>query len=160
MERLKGIKNILLQAETKFTLILLILLLSIVIIEVILRYLRLPLYWSEEISRYLFIWMVMFGCIVGVEKKTHFRVDFIIRSVNKKYKRLAFILSNLVAVLFVSSMFYEGIILCIKTQRATSPALGIPQYYTYLAIPIAALLMLVHLLIQIYEKLFFERNLD
>jgi len=160
MNRIRAIKNLLNQFEIKIVLFLLISLISVVVVEVILRYLRLPLYWSEEISRYLFIWMVMFGCIVGVEKKTHFRVDFIIRSVNKKYKRLAFILSNLAAILFVSSMFYEGIILCIKTQRATSPALGMPQYYAYLAIPIAALLMLVHLLIQIYEKLFFERNLD
>jgi TRAP-type transport system small permease protein len=160
MDRLNKIKDILIQAETKITLFLLMLLLIIVVVEVILRYLRLPLYWSEEISRYLFIWMVMFGCIIGVELKTHFNVDIIIRSVKERYKRVAFIISNLVAIVFLSYMLYEGIILCIKTQRATSPALGMPQYYAYLAIPIAAFLMLIHLFIQIYEKLFFERNVS
>src|SRR5918912_4137161 len=31
--------------------------------------------WTEELSRFLFIWMVMIGAMVGVREGTHFEVD-------------------------------------------------------------------------------------
>jgi TRAP-type C4-dicarboxylate transport system permease small subunit len=36
----------------------------------------LPSYlWTEEASRFLFVWMIMLGAMVGVREKTHFEVD-------------------------------------------------------------------------------------
>ena len=160
IKQLKIVRNTLLNWEISIVLFLLIFLLVVVVTEVIFRYLDFPLYWSEEIARYTFIWMVMFGCIIGVEKKIHFQVDIIVRSANKKIQRFIFFLSNFVASLFLIFMFYEGISLCIKTKKVTSAALGIPQFYAYLAVPVAALLMLIHLLFQVYEKMFLERNSD
>jgi TRAP-type transport system small permease protein len=31
--------------------------------------------WTEEASRFLFIWMVMLGAMIGVREHTHFEVD-------------------------------------------------------------------------------------
>src|SRR5438093_12348255 len=31
--------------------------------------------WTEELSRFLFIWMVMLGAMIGVREGTHFDVD-------------------------------------------------------------------------------------
>ena len=31
--------------------------------------------WTEEASRFLFIWMVMLGAMIGVRERTHFEVD-------------------------------------------------------------------------------------
>jgi TRAP-type transport system small permease protein len=31
--------------------------------------------WTEELSRFLFIWMVMLGAMIGVREHTHFEVD-------------------------------------------------------------------------------------
>ena len=31
--------------------------------------------WTEELSRFLFIWMVMLGAMLGVREATHFQVD-------------------------------------------------------------------------------------
>ncbi len=36
----------------------------------------LPSYiWTEEASRFLFVWMIMLGAMVGMREKTHFEVD-------------------------------------------------------------------------------------
>ena len=149
------IKNILLDYEIKIIFILMALLLLLVVIEVILRYLKLPLYWSEEASRYIFFWMVMLAVAIGIEKKTHFHVDIIDRFINKKYRKLLYILSNIVIMLFVIVLFYEGIKLSIYSKGAISPSFAMRMYYVYLIIPVAALLMLFHLFIQIYESLLF-----
>ena len=41
------------------------------------RYTQLiPAYiWTEEMARFLFIWMVMIGAMIGVREGTHFEVD-------------------------------------------------------------------------------------
>ena len=31
--------------------------------------------WTEELSRFLFIWMVMLGAMIGVRERSHFEVD-------------------------------------------------------------------------------------
>ena len=31
--------------------------------------------WTEELSRFLFIWMVMLGAMIGIREHTHFEVD-------------------------------------------------------------------------------------
>src|SRR3954462_15273155 len=48
-----------------------------VTLQVISRYTELiPSYiWTEELSRFLFIWMVMLGAMIGVRERTHFEVD-------------------------------------------------------------------------------------
>ena len=31
--------------------------------------------WTEEMARFLFIWMIMIGAMVGIRESTHFDVD-------------------------------------------------------------------------------------
>src|SRR5262245_55192689 len=46
-------------------------------LQIVSRYTALiPSYiWTEEMSRFLFIWMVMLGAMVGIREGTHFEVD-------------------------------------------------------------------------------------
>ena len=130
----------------------------VVIVEVIFRYLGFPLYWSEEIARYSFVWVILFGCIIGIEKNIHFKVDFFTQSLSKKIQKVIFYFSHFVTGVFLFFLAYKGIMLCINAQGVTSPALGIPQYYAYLAIPITSVLMLFHLSLQAFESIKGKEN--
>ena len=46
-------------------------------LQIISRYTALiPSYiWTEEMARFLFIWMVLIGAMVGVRESSHFEVD-------------------------------------------------------------------------------------
>ena len=48
-----------------------------VTLQIMSRYTQLfPAYiWTEELSRFLFIWMVMLGAMIGIRERTHFEVD-------------------------------------------------------------------------------------
>ena len=48
-----------------------------VTLQIISRYTALiPAYiWTEEMARFLFIWMIMIGAMVGVRESAHFEVD-------------------------------------------------------------------------------------
>src|SRR5882757_2385265 len=46
-------------------------------LQIVSRYTQLiPSYiWTEELARFMFIWMVMLGAMIGVREATHFEVD-------------------------------------------------------------------------------------
>jgi TRAP-type C4-dicarboxylate transport system permease small subunit len=48
-----------------------------VTLQIVSRYTALiPAYiWTEEMARFLFVWMIMIGAMVGVREGTHFEVD-------------------------------------------------------------------------------------
>ena len=98
---MEKIKLILLEKEKSLIMLILIFLLLDVVTGVTLRYFRLPLYWTEEAARYLFVWLVMLGCIVGVEEKTHFSIDAFFKLFPKRLQRLVIILGTIVSGIFL-----------------------------------------------------------
>ena len=52
----------------------------VVFLQVCFRYfLAQPLYWSEELARYLFVWISMIGASLSIQKGGHFGMDFFFR---------------------------------------------------------------------------------
>jgi len=62
--------------------------------------------WTEEMARFLFIWMIMIGAMVGVRESTHFEVDVWPRlgaRANAALKLLAALAVLVMALVFVWS---------------------------------------------------------
>jgi TRAP-type C4-dicarboxylate transport system permease small subunit len=55
--------------------------------------------WTEELSRFLFIWMVMLGAMIGIREGTHFEVD-VWPDLGPKATALLRIASNLCVLVF------------------------------------------------------------
>ncbi|MET1030502.1 TRAP transporter small permease, partial [Domibacillus tundrae] len=56
--------------------------------------------WSEEMSRYLFIWLTFLGAIGAFKNKEHLGVDMLVKRLPNKMKRLVIVISDLM-ILFV-----------------------------------------------------------
>src|ERR1700755_2431607 len=72
-----------------------------VTLQIISRYTALiPSYiWTEELSRFLFIWMVMLGAMIGVRERTHFEVD-VWPTLSPRREALLRIVSNFFVLVF------------------------------------------------------------
>src|SRR5438874_12146271 len=55
--------------------------------------------WTEELSRFLFIWMVILGAMIGIREHSHFEVD-VSPDLGPKPTALLRIISNLCVLLF------------------------------------------------------------
>ncbi|TMK06225.1 MAG: TRAP transporter large permease subunit, partial [Alphaproteobacteria bacterium] len=79
-------------------------------LQIISRYTQLiPSYiWTEELSRFLFIWMVMLGAMVGIKEGTHFEVD-IWPELSRRANAMLRIISNLFVLIFALVFVYWGI---------------------------------------------------
>lgn len=132
---------------------------SIVLImglQVIMRYVfRSSLSWSEELSRYLFIWFSFLGLSHGVHAETHIQLDLTETFFPKMKKPLRHI-GNLVFIVFILYMIMPGIktIDFLMTTKQKSPALGIPMYYVYISLLIGLFLTLFRFFQIYYKKLF------
>lgn len=49
----------------------------VVLLQVVFRYaLNNPLHWTEEMARFLLIWIVLLGAAIGIKRKSHFPLIF------------------------------------------------------------------------------------
>lgn len=98
-------------------------LLTILLINVISRnLLGGSIAWIEEISRYIFTWMMFMGIAIGVHYKKHLGVEFVVGLYPAKVKKAAYFISDvLTLVLFIILAIY-GFRYAGKSMKMFSPS--------------------------------------
>ncbi|MDO7786038.1 TRAP transporter small permease [Desulforamulus aquiferis] len=121
----------------------------LIAVQVFMRYvLEASPSWTEELARYLFIWMVYIGISYGVKKQRHIKVDVIMLILSERAKKSIIIISNFLFIIFCLVIIQQGTAVAIKLLSfgQTSPALSIPMGYVYLASPIGLSLSIIRLI--------------
>ena len=111
-----------------------------IMVQVFFRYIvRNPLKWIEEITRFLFIWMVFIGSIVAHKRMVHPRVDILIeRFFSVKAKRVLQWFTSIYILVFLGIMFYGGTLLSSRLKFLSLPTSGLSLMYLYMVLPISA----------------------
>ena len=130
----------------------------VLFLNVVLRYVfKSSTSWAEELIKYLMIWIAFIGGSICVRQGKHVSIDFFYEFLSIKSKKVLAIIIHLIAIMFCSVMVYYGfkIILFIMKTGQVSPALQIPMWIPYLAIPLGFVLMLLRFiqdLIRIFKE--------
>lgn len=122
---------------------------SLTFAQVIMRYVvKSPLSWSEEIARFMFIWMVYIGISYGVKRNKHIKVDFIINLTPDIFKISILILSDIIFLAFSIFTVIKSYQLSMKifSLGQISPALGIQMGYVYLSTVVGFTLVTIRLI--------------
>ncbi len=110
--------------------------------------------WSEEVTRYLFVYVSLLGSFIAARKNTHLKVDFFVNLLRGNVKRYFTIITNIAVLLFVIYLIPLSYNLSLSTMRNISPGLKMPMGYAYAAIPIGAVLILLGMIEQLLIKIF------
>ena len=144
--------------EKYFTAVLFAVMCVVLILQVIFRVAKHPLSWSEEIARYLFVWVIYLASSRAMATQKHLTVDILPIFLKGKSKVILHILSTLLTLAFFVGLLYAGSLvlpnLLVKTQF--SPAVHINMFYLYLAPTVGAVLMTIRalqLLVVDFKKL-------
>lgn len=118
---------------------------STVILQVFFRYiLNDSLFWSEELARFLLVWLTFVGATVAYRRNMHPGVDAIFkrldRSGRKKLRRAV----DLLCLLFFALLIWYGTHFAYFIRAQTSPALGLPKWLVFSIIPLSGLLFSLH----------------
>ena len=125
----------------------------IIVLQVFFRYvLNNSLSWSEELARYLIIWMIYIGISYGVKLDKHICVDAVYTFMPKGIKRGYAIVAYILFLIFAVAIIYYGILVVGMqiTSGQVSPAMGLPMQYVYAAPVVGMVLTVIRLIQKIY----------
>jgi len=118
-------------------------------LQVIMRYvLRNPPYWTEEVARFLYIWLVFIGFSIVVHRDSEMRLPFIVEQLNKKVSLPIDIINNLSVIAFIVIGIVNGIFLSFQSKNVLSTALRIPWAYIYISLPVGFVFLLLLYLVK------------
>lgn len=121
----------------EFFMIPLIFAMSIIIfIQVIMRYVfQSSLTWSEEMARYMFVWLVYFSVSYTARREKHIRIDAAINIYPKKMRPYIELVSEIIVLGFAIFIAITGMTVFHKIAWSgqMSPAMRIPMQFVYAA---------------------------
>jgi TRAP-type C4-dicarboxylate transport system permease small subunit len=91
--------------------------------------------WTEEMARFLFIWMVMLGAMIGVRDGTHFDVD-IWPEMNRRKNAIFRIVSTVFILIFALVFVWYGIKFVQFGWNQSSELADMPMTYIFIAWPL------------------------
>lgn len=116
---------------------------------------RSPSNFTDELSRYLLIWVSLLGASYVAGKKLHLAIDILPEKLQGRDERNLNILINILVALFaLFVMIWGGIRLVYITLKLEqiSSALNIPLGYVYVVVPLSGLFIVYYSIINLFEK--------
>jgi TRAP-type C4-dicarboxylate transport system permease small subunit len=127
--------------------ILLVAIVGVSFIQVLFRYLlHLSLAWSEEMARYLFLWLAGLTSAYAFKTKSHFALRFMINKLGPRGQRiLGSLVTGLVAI-FLLLFTWKAVEYTVSVSNQTSPSMQISMAVPYSSAVVGGALMLYYLL--------------
>jgi len=100
--------------------------------------------WTEEMARFMFIWTIMIGAMIGVRESTHFEVD-LLPQLPPRAEALARLLGRLGVLVAALVFVYAGIEFTRFAWRRTSELADLPLWYIHVAWPVTGVTWIVFL---------------
>ncbi|WP_431284362.1 TRAP transporter small permease [Humitalea sp. 24SJ18S-53] len=108
-----------------------------------------PLIWSEEAARYLFVWVTMIGAALAMQQGGHYALDALGRHLPAPMRSVVRFAALLVTAGFLALLLGTGIVEARQAGMQFSATLPMEMDLPYLAIPVGAALMLLHLAVSL-----------
>lgn len=116
--------------------------------------------WSEEMARFLFIWMIFLGSIGALKDNEHLGVDMLVKKLSPGLKKLAYVVSNLL-VLYILWLVLDGSWkMTLLNMDSTAPATGLPLSFIYGIGVVMSVAMGLILIYNLYRALFEKGAID
>ncbi|MGL4394496.1 MAG: TRAP transporter small permease [Brevinema sp.] len=133
---------------------LLILIFLTIVWQVFSRYvLKFPATFTEEIVRFLLIWLGLLGASYGFGSGKHLALTlFYDKLTGTKKKYLSFLIHSIVIVMVVFIFIFGGVSLMLLAKTQVSSVLAIPMIYVYSVLPLSGVIIILYQLCLIFES--------
>jgi len=117
-----------------------------VLLGVFYRYLiRSPLGWTEELSRYLMIWMAFLSVALCIWRHEHVGVTLFIKKIPIKIAKAIVLFSNILVFYFLYVLTKYGFIMADKGKYQISSALNTTMKWWLMAVPVSSIVCMFFL---------------
>lgn len=115
-----------------------------------------PSSYTEEVARYLLVWIGILGAAYAYRKKSHIGIDLLVNALPTKIKMVSQVFTILVCFGFAAAVMVFGGIKLVQLTfelKQMSAALNIPMGYVYSVIPLSGGLICLFSVAQLVQLL-------
>jgi TRAP-type C4-dicarboxylate transport system permease small subunit len=112
--------------------------------------------WTEELARFLLVWVALLGGALAFRTKAHLGVDYFVNRLHPDARNLTAVVAHLVVLFFAGAVLLLGGASVVREALAleqTTPALGWKMGYVYLALPISGFFVVLYTVDNLMETL-------
>jgi len=112
--------------------------------------------WTEELARFLLVWVSLLGGAVAFGTKGHLGVDFFVGKFHAETQKLMSIVVHSVVLFFAVSIFIYGggrMVSDALAMEQMTPALNWKMGHVYLALPISGIFMVIYTIENLIETM-------
>jgi TRAP-type C4-dicarboxylate transport system permease small subunit len=113
-----------------------------------------PSSWTEELARFLLVWIGLLGGSYAFRKRMHLGLDLLAERLTGRPLVIQHRLVNCAVIFFAATVLVGGGAFLIDLTydlRQYSPALGIPMAYVYVCLPVSGLMLILYGLLALAE---------
>lgn len=114
---------------------------AVITLQIVSRVLFTSVAWTEEVARFLLIWITFLGAALAWQEGRHLAVALLRGSLPDGPRRIVTGAAILVSIAFMVALAVIGVRYMNVQSFQKSPSLRVPMSYVYAVMPIAAALM-------------------
>jgi TRAP-type C4-dicarboxylate transport system permease small subunit len=147
---MKSLIRILDSVLTKALIVLMLALVCAVLWQVFSRYLfASPSSWTEEVARFLLIWISLLGAVYALRTGMHLGLDVLPKKLSGNSARLLKVFTLIMILMFSAAVLVTGgasLVMLTWELRQYSAVLGMPMSLVYMVIPLSGALICIYAL--------------
>lgn len=120
-----------------------------------------PLSWSEELARFLMIYLIMIGSALATKNGEMISVDVLLEKFNaSKMKPYIISLAQVISIVFFIVLFVYGYQFAMNSFNQIAPGSRISMGWVYLSIPFGAVLLTINSVTRIVSVFIEEGEIE
>ncbi len=124
------------------------------LMQIFCRYcLNSPLVWTEELSRYLLVWITFFGINYGLRRNKHIQMEFFYNKMSEQCQRIVTVLTQGLIIYFMILLFRPTLDFVRMQMGIESSAMQISMGIVYISLPIGFFLSTISMIFSTLETL-------
>lgn len=128
--------------------------------NVVLRYaFNSGIMWSEEMSRFLFVWLCFLGAVGALKDNAHLGVDMLVKRLSPGKKRLVYSVSNLFMLYILWLILEGGWKVAMANLHTPAPVTGLPMFYIYITGVVMSVMMACIIIGNLYRAWFGQTSI-
>ena len=121
----------------------------VIFVQVIMRKANNSLVWSEELGKFLFVWISWLGISIGQRKGEHIKITMLVDRFPFRVAQIFNILSDIIVIVICAVTLYYGVTLVITQWTTPYAGIKISTSWGYLAVVLGCGLMILRTLVSI-----------
>lgn len=127
---------------------------AVVALQVFFRYgLNQSLFWSEELARFVLVWLSLLGASVAYYRHMHVGIDVVFKRIPPSLQKAAEVTSHLAALVLFGVMIGYGCQFGYFVRAQITPALNLPKWSVFVVVPFSGAIMAFYAVTFLVEAL-------